>query len=104
MKKSGLDEEGLLIQLEELADNLEIKIRYEKIFKEGSFFPGGYCKIKRENLIIINTKASIQDKIEILARALICFDLSQVFIKPALREYLLRYSPDRSSDPLDSQG
>jgi hypothetical protein len=93
MKRSKLAEEGLLNQLEELSEGLGVKIRYEKILKEGSFFSGGLCRIKGEEIIIINSKVSIEDKIDILAKALMSFNLSQVFIKPALREFLSQYQP-----------
>jgi len=103
MKRSSLAEEGLLSQLEELTDSLGVKIRYEKILKEGSFFSGGLCRIKGEDMIIINSKAGIEDKIEILAKALISFDLSQVFIKPAIREFLMQYNPEKTLDQPDDQ-
>ena len=103
MKRSDLAEEGLLNQLEELTESLGIKIRYEKILKEGSFFSGGSCRIKGEDMIIINSKAGIEDKIDILARALISFDLSQVFIKPALREFLTQYNPGKLPDQQDEE-
>jgi hypothetical protein len=103
MKRSGLAEEGLLSQLEELTESLGIKIRYEKILKEGSFFSGGLCRIKGEDIIIINSKISTEDKIDILARALISFDLSQIFIKPALREFLTQYNPARIEDQQDEE-
>jgi hypothetical protein len=90
MKKSDLKQEGLLSQLEELTESLGVKIRYEKIIKEGSYFSGGLCKIKGEDFVIINSKAAVEDKIEILSDALRSFDLSQVFIKPAIREFLGR--------------
>jgi hypothetical protein len=98
MKKSDLNQEGLLSQLEELTDSLSVKIRYEKIIKEGSYFSGGLCKIKGQDIIIINSKAAIEDKIEILANALRSFDLSQVFIKPALREFLGQNSSEISEE------
>ena len=98
MKKSGLNEESLLAQLEELTESIGVKIRYEKIIKEGSFFSGGLCKIKGQDTIIINSKAGIEEKIDILARSLGAFDLSQVFIKPAIREFLSEYDPGMLPD------
>jgi|WetSurSiteA1Bulk_404760.scaffolds.fasta_scaffold171397_1 hypothetical protein len=103
MKRPGLAEEGLLSQLEELTESLGIKMRYEKILKEGSFFSGGLCRIKGEDIIIINSKISIEDKIDILARALISIDLSQIFIKPALREFLTQYNPGRVEGQQDEE-
>ena len=103
MKGSDLAEESLLIQLEELTENLGVKIRYEKILKEGSFFSGGLCRIKGEEVIIINSKVSVEDKIDILAKALMSFDLSQVFIKPALREFLTQFRPGKLEEQPDEE-
>jgi len=103
MKQNKLAEENLLKQLEELAENIGIKIRYDKILKEGSFFFGGLCKIKGEDMIIINSRVSTEDKIDILAGALTSLDLSQVFIKPALREFLSQYRPIKTYDEEDEE-
>jgi len=103
MKRSGLAEEGLLNQLEELTESLGIKIRYEKMLKEGSFFSGGLCRIKGEDVIIINSKVGIEEKIDILARALTSLDISRVFIKPAIREFLTEYRPSKLI-PADEEG
>ena len=95
MKRSGLKNEDILSQLEELANSLDIKVRYEQLKKEGAFFPGGLCKVKGENILIINSRANIEDKIETLAKAVISFDLSQVYMRPALRDFLSKISPDQ---------
>jgi hypothetical protein len=94
MKKRGLEEEILLSQLEDLAHSLGIKVRYEQLKKESSFFPGGLCKVQGENVLIINSKAATGDKVETMAKALITYDLGQVYMRPALREFLLKYSSD----------
>ena len=103
MKKSDLARERLLNQLEELTEGLGVKIRYDKILREGSFFAGGLCKIKGEDIIIINSNAGLEDKIDILAGALKSFDLSQVYIKPALREFLTQYEPIKSIDRIEEE-
>jgi len=79
----------MLVQLEELAQNLDITIRYETIEIEGSFYEGNLCRLKGENILIIDPKAPIKDKIQIFARAVKQFDLSQVYVRPALREFLI---------------
>jgi hypothetical protein len=94
MKKPELNEEKVLSQLEELANSLEIEVRYEQIKKEGTFFPGGLCKIKGENVLIINSNAGIEDKINALARAVASFDLTDIHMRPALREFLEDNVPD----------
>jgi hypothetical protein len=94
MKRSGMDEKDILDQLEELAKTLGIKIRYEQLQKEGAFFPGGLCKVKGEKILIINSKSGMDDKIETLTKAVISFDLSRVYMRPALREFLLKHASD----------
>jgi hypothetical protein len=95
MKRSAMDEKEILNQLEELAKSLGIIIRYEQLLKEGSFFPGGLCRIKGEDILIINSMAGIDDKIEILAKAVVSFDLSRIYMRPALREFLSKHIPDK---------
>jgi hypothetical protein len=95
MKRSAMDEKEILNQLEELAKNLGIIIRYEQLLKEGSFYSGGLCKVKGEDILIINSVAGIDDKIEILAKAVVSFDLSRVYMRPALREFLSKRAPDK---------
>lgn len=90
MKDSGMDDKTLLAQLEELAENLAIEIRYEAIRKEGSFFTGGLCRLKGKDILIVNSEASMGDKIQALAKALRRSDLSQVYMRPALREFLTK--------------
>ena len=83
-----MDENTLLSQLEELAESLHIEVRYESFKGEGAFSTGGLCKLKGEYLLIINSKASARDKVEAIAGALKGFDLSQVYLRPGLREFL----------------
>jgi len=86
-----LDENTILGQLEELARSLSIEIRYEPLRKEGSFTTGGLCRLKDQFLVIINSKAVQADKIEALASAVSRFDLSQIYLRPGLREFLDTY-------------
>ena len=83
-----MHENTILGQLEELARSLAIQIRYEPIKKEGTFSPGGLCRLKGENLLIVNSKATTKDKIQALAKAVNRFDLGQVYVRPGLREFL----------------
>lgn len=88
MKKKQQQKENVLRQFEELAESLGIKVRFEVMKKESAFFPGGWCKVKGEDMIIVNSRASIEDKVEIMGKALGYFDLSRVYVLPAVRELL----------------
>ena len=85
-----MDENSRLKQLEEVARALGITVRYEPIRKESSFYPGGLCRLRGETVLIINSQATMDDKIQTVAEALRHFDLSQVFMRPALREFLTK--------------
>ena len=90
MKKSGFNEKAILSLLEELCQSLGLQVRYEQIKKESSFYPGGLCRVKGEQVMIINTSASNDDKIQTLVKAVTSFDLNQIYLKPALREFLFK--------------
>jgi len=87
-----MDDNTILGQLEELARSLSIDVRVEQINKQGSFFSGGLCKVKGEDILIINSKATTRDKIQTLAKAVTRFDLSQVYLRPGLRKFLDDFS------------
>ena len=75
--------EETLTELETLAKQLEISLRYEK-----GDFSGGYCVVKQQRTIIANKKLSPQKKLSILALGLSEIGLDGVFLKPALREFI----------------
>lgn len=85
-----MDENTTIDELEQLAGQLGIRVRYEAInLDKGSFFvSGGLCQLRGEYLIIINSRSRMTERIQILAKALKHFDLDQVYIKPAIREIL----------------
>ncbi|HYA13469.1 MAG TPA: hypothetical protein VEF33_03935 [Syntrophales bacterium] len=83
-----MDDHTILSQLEGLADQIGIQIRYEKIVEEDLTSAGGLCRLKGECFIIVNSRAPAKDKIQALVKALKNFDLSDVYIRPALRELL----------------
>ena len=87
-KLPGLDERTLVDELEKLAHRLSLPVRYEPIESEETFSSGGLCRIKGKEVIIINSRATPKEKSRALGRALKDFDLSQVYLKPALREFL----------------
>ena len=73
----------LLRSLEDLAKQLNIRLRYEKTSARG-----GLCIHRGKHNIIIDPKSSDDFKIEIIVRSLAAFDLSGFFIPPKLRDLL----------------
>jgi hypothetical protein len=83
-----LDESTFLGELEAVAYNVGIEVRYENLKREGSITFGGLCRLKGNYLLIINSKGATRDKVEALAAALNRFDLSHLYLKPGVREFL----------------
>jgi hypothetical protein len=83
-----MDDNTTLNQLEALARRLGITIRYEPLMVEGSIHTGGYCRIKGQDVVIINKNSTTREKMSILIDGLKRHDLSQIYILPSLRELL----------------
>ncbi|MGA1862153.1 hypothetical protein OWM07_04665 [Deferribacter thermophilus] len=77
------DKKKLLTELVEIAKLLGITVRFENTNARG-----GLCRVNDTYYIIIDKKASIEYKINILVNSLKRFDLSKVHLKPKLRELI----------------
>jgi hypothetical protein len=86
-----MNEAVLLNQLEDLAEKLGILVRDENINIEESSSSGGLCRIEGEYVLILNSKATVKEKNQVMIKALQQFDLSDIYIKPVIRELLEEY-------------
>jgi hypothetical protein len=84
----GLDDRTLLHHMEEVASAIGLDIRYERLEGETSGFPGGLCRIRSKQVLILSSEATPREKVMALARALRRFDLSRVYLRPAVRQIL----------------
>jgi hypothetical protein len=75
--------EQILSELEQLASNCGISIRYEK-----GDFDGGYCVLKTERLIVINKRLAPTRRASVLAQGLAEVGIDEMYLKPVLREYI----------------
>ncbi len=84
-----MDDEILLSQLEELAERLGILVRDENInIDDDVSSTGGLCMVEGQHVLILNSKTSLQEKIHVAIRALRQFDLSDIYVRPAIRDIL----------------
>ena len=97
-----MEKKNMLGQLEEAARGVGIHIRYDRIKKVEAFSTGGLCQLRGDYILIINAKAPLDDKIETVAEAVNRFDLSQVYLKPNVREYLEKFS-HKKKVPLEEE-
>lgn len=73
----------LLKELEDLAEKSSISLRYEK-----GDFDGGYCVLKAERIIVLNKRLVPQKRTSVLAQALAEVGIEEVYLKPAVREFI----------------
>ena len=83
-----MTDEDLLIELTELACKLEIIIRDEALNLEESWSLGGLCRIEGQYVLILNSRATVKEKIQVMIKALQPFDLSDMYLKPVIRNVL----------------
>jgi hypothetical protein len=92
-----MDENTIIDQLEELIEGFGVQIRHEAIKQDEDSVKvvGGLCLLKGEYVLIINSKATIRDKINTLGMVLKQFDHDQIYMRPVLRELLDRIPEQR---------
>ena len=73
----------LVSDLEELALQLGIELRYEK-----GDFEGGYCILKSQKVLVVNKRLTDARKASSLAHALSEYGVETTYIKPKLREFI----------------
>ena len=83
-----MDDHIALDQLEALACSLGIEVRHERIPQDDVTIAGGRYRLKGKNVIVVDARAPAKDRVRTLVQALKAFDLSDVYIRPALRELL----------------
>jgi hypothetical protein len=83
-----VDDHIALDQLEALAYGLGVEVRYEKIPQDDVTITGGLYRLKGKNVIVIDSRTQARDRIRVLVQALKPFDLTDVYVRPALRELL----------------
>jgi hypothetical protein len=85
-----VDEKAVMAGLQEILESVGVEVRCERMKGDVAFFPGGLCRLKGRPVVIINNRASQLERLMILARAVKGFDLSHIYLKPAVREFLER--------------
>lgn len=72
--------EEVFPELEALAEEMGVRIRYEK-----GDFDGGYCILRDERIIVVNRKLNVNRKVSVISQGLNQLGLDNVFIKPVVR-------------------
>ena len=76
--------EKLLTLFEELAEKMDINIVQGK-----GDFQGGMCSLNDESYIVLNKLKPVDQRLGVLVKEFSKMNLKNIFIQPALREYIL---------------
>ena len=85
--------EVMLELLEGAADQLQIKVSYEPLQTGGiqTGLRGGLCRVKGQYRIIIDKRASDEERVATLATAIASFDTSELELPQKIRDVLRTY-------------
>ena len=75
-------------ELKDLAEKLEITVSEQNLRTTGIKVKSGLCKVKGQNLFIMDKHKSINKKIDILATQLAKYPHEDHYIVPKIRELL----------------
>lgn len=82
-----MDDAIILQELETLAYQLAIEVRYDAL--DG---PGGLCRLKGRDHLILDRDLTVPERIAAIGRALAQVPLDDVFIRPRIREVIDAYA------------
>jgi hypothetical protein len=84
--------EQMYQQLTELAEKMDIAVWEQNLRITGVKAKSGLCKIKDKQTFIMDKHKKIQEKIEILAECLGRLPHEDIYVVPAVRELLKKFT------------
>ncbi len=75
--------EEIVVELEGVAREMGVQIRYEK-----GDFDGGYCLLREDRIIVVNKKLAPNRKASVISQAFGEFGIENVYLKPAIRMFI----------------
>lgn len=80
-----MTQKEILNELEGIASGAGLKVKYDKLETKG-----GECLVEGKPYVIMNEALPEEEKISILVSALKKVDLEGIFLKPKIREVIMR--------------
>jgi hypothetical protein len=84
--------EKLYQELKDLADKLNITVSEQNFRKSGIRVKSGMCKVRGKDMIILDKNKSVYKKNKILAICLSQMPHEDLYIVPAVRDWLQKFS------------
>ncbi len=80
--------ERLFQELSNIIEKINITVSEQNLRKSGINFKSGFCKIKGKDFFILDKELAINKKNEILAEFINEHEYDNIYIIPAVRDYL----------------
>jgi hypothetical protein len=80
---------GLLGELQDLAAELAVDVRFEELDSAG-----GLCRYGGRTCLLVNRHLTLLERVDLMASELASLPLEDIFIRPRLRELLESRSRD----------
>ncbi len=87
--------QDILTELEDAAKRLGYQVRYEK-----GMFIGGRCRVRQNNLLVVNKFLPIEGKIVTIARTLGEIGIDGIFLTPEVRKVVEDAMRTRATETL----
>ena len=85
-QKGNAAAEAMLEELKSAARTLGFDVREEELLRDAGYRPrSGACRVRSVRVVLLDRRASVEDRVEALCAALSQEDLERVFLSPALR-------------------
>ena len=88
--------------LKELAEKLGITVSEQNFRVTGVSVQSGLCRVKEQDMFILDKHLSVHRKIDVLADCLSRFPHESIYVVPAVRELLVGRSP-ATAEPYPSK-
>lgn len=97
-----MDPEQIYQQLIELAEKLQIRVSEKNLRQPGLRVRSGLCKVHGQSIYMMDKKARITRKVDLLAECLSQQSLDELYVVPAVREVIEKNRPENPArEPAD---
>ena len=90
--------EQLYHNLKELAEKFGITVSEQNLRNTGIRVKSGLCTVKGQQTFIMDKHKSLRAKVDILASCLGEMPIDDIYIVPAVRDFLDKYRPKKGSN------
>jgi hypothetical protein len=81
----------LLMELESLAEKLDVQVTYEKLFPSRS----GLCRLHNKYMLFVESKLREDERVQVFVTALSNFSLDNLQVLPRIRQLLEANHPEK---------